>query len=271
MLAADDARGILTHVQSKLKAASSRCADGTFDLHVLPNVGWERGRRRAPHRPACALADPGADEAAGPRHRAAARAPTAAVVPAIDQRLFCDPGGDDLAVLAEGIELAGAVAATDRCARCSSARRSPIRSRSGASRSTTRSHLPHRPARRARHGGRSGRPGARRGRPAGGRRVRVPDRPARQHAPVGARPGRGDGGAARRLTRCRRCGIPAPVTRFACPADGGGVSPGATIVRGRAHGSQLWHREWEGARVWCDPSGSPHGRPHRERRRELAL
>ena len=41
-LAADDERGILTHVQSKLKAASSRCAGGTFDLHVLPNVGWER-------------------------------------------------------------------------------------------------------------------------------------------------------------------------------------------------------------------------------------
>ena len=37
-LAADDARGVLTHVQSKLKAASSRCADGTFDLHLLPNV-----------------------------------------------------------------------------------------------------------------------------------------------------------------------------------------------------------------------------------------
>ena len=51
-LAADDARGILTHVQSKLKAASSRCADGTFDLHVLPNVGWERDARRRPDRAA---------------------------------------------------------------------------------------------------------------------------------------------------------------------------------------------------------------------------
>ena len=52
MLADDDARGILTHVQSKLKAASSHCQPGTFDLHVLPNVGWEvdaAGRRTGRH------------------------------------------------------------------------------------------------------------------------------------------------------------------------------------------------------------------------------
>jgi choline dehydrogenase len=111
-LAADDERGILTHVQSKLKAASSRCADGTFDLHVLPNVGWETdvaGRRTGRHY--LSLIPVVLKPSSHGVVRLRSADPT--VVPAIDQRLFSDPDGDDAAVLAEGVELARAVAGSE--------------------------------------------------------------------------------------------------------------------------------------------------------------
>jgi len=112
MLAEEDARGILTHVQSKLKAASSHCEAGTFDLHVLPNVGWEvdgAGRRTGRHELSLipVLLEP--------RGHGSVRLQSAdpAVVPVIDQGLFRDPGGVDLAIVREGIELARAVAAAE--------------------------------------------------------------------------------------------------------------------------------------------------------------
>jgi choline dehydrogenase len=108
-LAADDARGILTHVQSKLKAASSRCADGTFDLHVLPNVGWERDAADRPtgRHPISLI-----PVVLKPASHGVVRLRTAdaTTVPAIDQRLFSDLEGHDAAVLADGVELARAVA-----------------------------------------------------------------------------------------------------------------------------------------------------------------
>ncbi len=111
-LAADDARGVLTHVQSKLKAASSRCASGTFDLHVLPNVGWDRdaaGRPSGRH-PISLI-----PVVLKPSSHGVVRLRTtdAAEVPAIDQRLFSDSHGNDAAVLADGVELACAVAASE--------------------------------------------------------------------------------------------------------------------------------------------------------------
>ena len=111
-LAADDERGILTHVQSKLKAASSRCAGGTFDLHVLPNVGWERD---AADRPTGRHQVSLIPVVLKPASHGVVRLSTAdpAVVPVIDQRLFSDPDGHDAAVLADGVELARAVAATE--------------------------------------------------------------------------------------------------------------------------------------------------------------
>ncbi len=111
-LAADDARGILTHVQSKLKAASSRCADGTFDLHVLPNVGWDRdaaGRPTGRH-PISLIPVVLKPSSHGVVRLQSADAGT---VPAIDQRLFSDEHGNDAAVLADGVELARAVAASE--------------------------------------------------------------------------------------------------------------------------------------------------------------
>ena len=112
MLADDDARGILTHVQSKLKAASSHCQPGTFDLHVLPNVGWEvdaGGRRTGRHELSLIPV------LLQPRGHGSVRLRSAdpAVVPAIDQGLFRDPGGVDLAIVNEGIELARTVAAAE--------------------------------------------------------------------------------------------------------------------------------------------------------------
>jgi choline dehydrogenase len=109
-VADDDRRGALTHVQSKLKAASSLCADGTFDLHVLPNVGWETdaaGRRTGRHELSLIPV------LLKPRGRGVVRLRSAdpATVPIIEQRLFSDPDGADAAVLAEGVELACAVAA----------------------------------------------------------------------------------------------------------------------------------------------------------------
>lgn len=101
-LAADDARGILTHVQSKLKAGSSLCAPGSFDLHVLPNVGWE------PEGHALSLIPVLLKPHAQGSVRLRSADPT--VVPVIDQNLFGDPDGRDAAVLAEGVALACAVA-----------------------------------------------------------------------------------------------------------------------------------------------------------------
>ena len=110
-MAADDERGVLTHVQSKLKAASSHCEAGTFDLHLLPNVAWETdaaGRRTGRHEISLIPV------LLKPRGHGVVRLRSAdpAVVPEIDQRLFSDPDGIDAAVLAEGVELACAVAAT---------------------------------------------------------------------------------------------------------------------------------------------------------------
>ena len=110
-MAADDERGVLTHVQSKLKAASSHCEAGTFDLHMLPNVAWETdaaGRRTGRHEISLIPV------LLKPRGHGVVRLRSAdpAVVPEIDQRLFSDPDGIDAAVLAEGVELARAVAAT---------------------------------------------------------------------------------------------------------------------------------------------------------------
>jgi choline dehydrogenase len=111
-LAADDERGILTHVQSKLKGASSRCGDGTFDLHVLPNVGWERDAAGRPtgHYPISLI-----PVVLKPASHGVVRLRTAdaGTVPAIDQRLFSDPEGADAAVLADGVELARAVAGSE--------------------------------------------------------------------------------------------------------------------------------------------------------------
>jgi choline dehydrogenase len=112
MLAEEDARGILTHVQSKLKAASSHCEAGTFDLHVLPNVGWEvdgAGRRTGRHELSLIPV------LLQPRGHGSVRLQSAdpAVVPVIDQGLFRDRGGVDLAIVREGIELARAVAAAE--------------------------------------------------------------------------------------------------------------------------------------------------------------
>jgi choline dehydrogenase len=111
-LADDDAAGCLTHVQSKLKAASSFCEPGTFDLHVLPNVGWEvddQGRRTGGHELSLIPV------LLKPRGRGSVRLQSAdpAVVPAIDQGLFRDPAGIDLAIVREGVDLARLAAATD--------------------------------------------------------------------------------------------------------------------------------------------------------------
>jgi choline dehydrogenase len=110
-LAADDARGALTHVQSKLKAASSWCPPGTFDLHVLPNVAWltdAAGRRTGAHEVSLipVLLSPRSPGSVRLRSR------DPGVVPEIDRNLFADPEGHDLAVVLEGVELARAVAAT---------------------------------------------------------------------------------------------------------------------------------------------------------------
>jgi choline dehydrogenase len=110
-MVADDERGALTHVQSKLKAASSRCEAGTFDLHLLPNVAWETdaaGRRTGRHEISLIPV------LLKPRGHGVVRLRSAdpAVVPDIDQRLFSDPDGIDAAALADGVELARAVAAS---------------------------------------------------------------------------------------------------------------------------------------------------------------
>jgi choline dehydrogenase len=112
MLADDDARGILTHVQAKLKAASSHCPAGTFDLHVLPNVGWERdadGRRTGRHELSLipVLLEPRGHGSV------TLRSADPHDVPVIDQGLFRDPESVDLAIVGEGIELARAVAAAE--------------------------------------------------------------------------------------------------------------------------------------------------------------
>jgi choline dehydrogenase-like flavoprotein len=107
----DDARGVLTHVQSKLKTASSWCPPGTFDIHVLPNVAWltdAAGRRTGEHEVSLipvllAPRSPGTV-------RLRSRDPE--VVPDIDRNLFGDEDGHDLGVVLEGVELARATAAT---------------------------------------------------------------------------------------------------------------------------------------------------------------
>ena len=131
-LADDDACGALTHVQSKLKAASSRCAPGTFDLHLLPNVGWLRDDAGAPTgRHAVSLLP----VLLKPRARGTVRLRSAdpGVVPAIDRNLFADPEGHDLGVLVEGVELARALATTEPVASAlrGRARSGPGRARGG--------------------------------------------------------------------------------------------------------------------------------------------
>jgi choline dehydrogenase len=110
-LAEDDACGALTHVQSKLKAASSHCPAGTFDLHLLPNVGWQRdagGVRTGGHEVSLIPV------LLKPRARGTVRLRSAdpEVLPEIDRNLFADPDGHDLAVLVEGVALARALAAS---------------------------------------------------------------------------------------------------------------------------------------------------------------
>jgi choline dehydrogenase len=111
-LAADDERGILTHVQSKLKGASSRCPDGTFDLHVLPNVGWDHDADGTPtgRHPISLIPVVLKPSSHGVVRLRSADAGT---VPVIEQRLFSDPDGHDATVLADGVELCRAVAASE--------------------------------------------------------------------------------------------------------------------------------------------------------------
>ena len=209
-MVADDERGVLTHVQSKLKAASSHCEPGTFDLHVLPNVALGGRCRRPPHRPPRDLADPGAAEAARPRRRAAAqrrsgRRPGDRPAPVQRSRTASTPRS-----LAEGVELARAVAASGPLGELLSGPAVPDALPSEA---WTLFH----PAGTCRMGaaGAADTVVDPDGRVQGVDGLRVADAsilptdPARQHAPDGARGGRGDGRAARRLTRCRiRCQAP---------------------------------------------------------------
>ena len=110
-LAADDRRGALTHVQSKLKAPSARCEPGTFDLQVLPNVGWDlddAGARNGRHHVTLipVLLKPRSTGTVRLRSR------DAGVVPEIDRNFFTDPEGYDLDVLAEGVTRARALGAS---------------------------------------------------------------------------------------------------------------------------------------------------------------
>jgi choline dehydrogenase len=111
-LAADDARGALTHVQSKLKAPSARCEPGTFDLQLLPNAGWnldDAGARNGSHYVSLipVLLKPHSTGTVRLRSR------DAAVVPEIERNFFSDPEGYDLDVLAEGVARARDLGATE--------------------------------------------------------------------------------------------------------------------------------------------------------------
>ncbi len=111
-LAADDARGALTHVQSKLKAPSARCEPGTYDLQVLPNTGWDlddAGARNGRHHVTLipVLLKPRSTGTVRLRSR------DADVVPAIERNFFTDPEGYDLDALAEGVARARDLGATE--------------------------------------------------------------------------------------------------------------------------------------------------------------
>ena len=111
-LAADDARGALTHVQSKLKAPSARCEPGIYDLQVLPNTGWDlddAGARNGRHHVTLipVLLKPRSTGTVRLRSR------DADVVPAIERNFFTDPEGYDLEALAEGVARARDLGATE--------------------------------------------------------------------------------------------------------------------------------------------------------------
>ena len=208
-LAADDARGALTHVQSKLKAPSSRCEPGTFDLQVLPNVGWDlddAGARNGSHHVTLipVLLKPRSTGTV--RLRSA----DADVVPDIERNFFSDPDGYDLDVLAEGVARVRALAATEPVSSALRGESDPGPAVDGeALRAwlrreawalyhpccTARLGRAGDPAAVADHDGRvHGVDGA-----AGGGRLGLPDHPARQHPSLGAGRRRGDGAPAPRL------------------------------------------------------------------------
>jgi choline dehydrogenase len=102
-LADDDSRGAVTHVQAMLKAASSLCPAGTFDLQVLADTG------RGPTHEVSLIP---VDLKPASRGAVRLRSADAADLPLIDRRLFTDPGGRDLRVLMEGVGKALDLAAT---------------------------------------------------------------------------------------------------------------------------------------------------------------
>ena len=110
-LRAQEERGLLFQGQCAIRARSSACTDGLWDLHLLPwasrdEEGIVRGDYEV-HVTVFAMRP-------ASRGRVRLRSPDPDAHPLVEQRFLSDPGGHDLAAIVEGMERVRELAATPR-------------------------------------------------------------------------------------------------------------------------------------------------------------